>query len=199
MNAFASEAQARMRDVDDGSLCGWIVDLRDNAGGNVWPMLGALGPLMGDGELGGGWVDAEGTRLDAVQWYRDGVVGIDSEDGRVERIVIDGVPFVPSRPAMPVAVLLSGRTASSGEGVAVAFAGLDHARSFGEHTVGLTSANVPHVLPDGALLVFPVGYSVDRKGRVYPSGVTPDKVTGAEAALEEAKRWLLAQPACSGD
>ncbi len=31
---------------DDGSRCGWIVDLGDNTGGNMWPMLLGVGPLL---------------------------------------------------------------------------------------------------------------------------------------------------------
>jgi hypothetical protein len=37
---------------DDSDPIGWIVDLTDNGGGNMWPMLAGLGPLLSAGPLG---------------------------------------------------------------------------------------------------------------------------------------------------
>ncbi|HEX2032930.1 MAG TPA: PDZ domain-containing protein, partial [Chloroflexota bacterium] len=45
---YASEAHQLMREVDEPAVRGWIVDLRRNQGGNLWPMLAALGPLLGE-------------------------------------------------------------------------------------------------------------------------------------------------------
>jgi C-terminal processing protease CtpA/Prc len=47
--AFADGVQERIATVDSDSVCGWIIDLRDNPGGNVWPMLAGIGPLLGEG------------------------------------------------------------------------------------------------------------------------------------------------------
>ena len=32
--------------------CRWVVDLRGNGGGNMWPMLGGLRPFFGEAGLG---------------------------------------------------------------------------------------------------------------------------------------------------
>ena len=31
--------------------CGWVIDLRANSGGDVWPMLLSVGPILGGGRL----------------------------------------------------------------------------------------------------------------------------------------------------
>ena len=36
----------------EGRPRGWVVDLRDNTGGNMWPMLAAIAALLPDGVLG---------------------------------------------------------------------------------------------------------------------------------------------------
>jgi C-terminal processing protease CtpA/Prc len=46
---FETDARAAIRTADAAPTCGWIVDLRRNEGGNLWPMLAAVRPLLGDG------------------------------------------------------------------------------------------------------------------------------------------------------
>ena len=57
-----------MRAADRDHLAGWIVDLRHNRGGNMWPMVAGLGPLLGEGRAGA-FVDPDGG---ATWWgYQD--------------------------------------------------------------------------------------------------------------------------------
>ena len=46
--ALTDSLQEALRDLDGRGACGWIVDLRMNGGGNVWPMTAGIGPLLGD-------------------------------------------------------------------------------------------------------------------------------------------------------
>jgi carboxyl-terminal processing protease len=46
---YADEMQQNICQLDLKNPCGWIVDLRKNIGGNMWPMLAGLGPILGDG------------------------------------------------------------------------------------------------------------------------------------------------------
>lgn len=41
---------ALVADLDEQDPSGWIVDLRGNAGGNMFPMLTVVAPLLGNGE-----------------------------------------------------------------------------------------------------------------------------------------------------
>jgi hypothetical protein len=39
---LANELHATIERVDTLGMCGWIVDLRGNAGGNMWPQAGTV-------------------------------------------------------------------------------------------------------------------------------------------------------------
>jgi len=45
---LADTLQATIGRLENAGARGWIVDLRNNGGGNVWPMLAGIGPLLGD-------------------------------------------------------------------------------------------------------------------------------------------------------
>jgi hypothetical protein len=54
----------------------------------------------------------------------------------------------------------------------------------------LTTANVPHVLSDGAVLAVTVSKVGDRTGRIYEGSLQPDVTSGAEEAHGAARAWL---------
>jgi carboxyl-terminal processing protease len=158
---------------------GWIVDLRGNPGGNIWPMLAGVSSLLSDGEVMG-FQSARHT--DAVTISGDRVLLGGAVRAR-------GSSTVP-KSNLPVAVLVSDGTASSGEGVAIAFAGQRNSQSFGEPTAGLSTANTSIRLRDGAVVNLTSAVDVDRTGRPYGGPVVP-QVHSAEAAIDAAG-WLKA-------
>lgn len=46
---FADTIISQIKKLDTYEIDKWIIDLRDNTGGNVWPMLSGLTPIIGDG------------------------------------------------------------------------------------------------------------------------------------------------------
>lgn len=158
---------------------GWIVDLRDNIGGNMWPMLAAATPLLPDGVLG--YFILPGNR--AQSWV-------------LERgcIRLDGRQMTRSRSRLQldrstsVAVLTSHRTASAGEAVAVAFRGHPTVRIFGTPTAGFTTGNSAHTLRDGTRLRITCCYYADRDRSEYRGPVPVDQ----EVSGEDPARPLLA-------
>lgn len=56
--AYALGMHKILRELDTSTPCGWIVDLRQNSGGDLWPMLAGLGPLLGEG-LAGAFVNPD--------------------------------------------------------------------------------------------------------------------------------------------
>ncbi len=170
-------------------LCGWVVDLRDNPGGNMWPMLAAVGPLL-DGDLVGGFSAPDGT---VTPWrYEDGV----AYEGAIPIVRVDRP--LPSLGAVPVAVLIGSRTASSGEAIAVAFKTRRQTLFLGEATSGLTTANAPFELTDGAVLNLPVSLFTDRSGYIYPGNtpILPDEETPPARIMNAAIDWLWEQSTC---
>jgi carboxyl-terminal processing protease len=188
-NEYASDLQQKMRELDDRDPIGWVVDLRKNTGGNMWPMLAGIGPVLGEGRLGAF------VRPDGQAAYRSYSNGEAKQDNAVVARV-DGQAYQLRRPLPPVAVLTSPATASSGEAIVVAFRERSHTRSFGEATAGRSTANAGFDLRDGAMIFLTVATFADRTGRTYGGPIAPDQVMDPhgnvpDPVLQGAIQWLL--------
>ena len=191
--AYARRALSRISSLEAKDRpCGWIVDLRDDTGGNMYPMLLSVGPILGEGNLIG-FTGRKGFRY-YVAYHHSALSG----GGYTDRAPLAVEDITP---APPVAVLTSQTTASSGEVVTVAFRGRAQTRSFGSPTMGATNGPLPHRLADGAVLFFAVDYYVDRDGTVYRNPIEPDvsfAYNTPESVTERAaEKWLLSTAACS--
>jgi hypothetical protein len=175
---------------------GWLVDLRGNGGGNMWPMLAGITAILGEGDLGSFRAPGGGGST----WFlKDGTVS--TRPGVVESVQSPSPGPSPSPAAFPwLAVLFDRGTASSGEAVAISFAGRPRSRSFGEHTAEFSTANQNFPLPDGAMLLLCTSVEADRTGRLYPDGLDPDVTIptpesrppeDGDAVIEAAEDWLL--------
>jgi carboxyl-terminal processing protease len=152
----------------------WIIDLRLNDGGAMAPMLAGLAPIIGDGHLGG-FVDKDGKP--DQQWYlRQGNFYMDTMQVTTLQ---NRCPV--RRTNKPVAVLLSGMTASSGEIVAISLRGRPATRSFGEPTYGATTSNESHRISGSSYLTIAGMQEMDRNKVVYRSNIAPDVlITGGD-------------------
>lgn len=202
-DAFATSFQQALGEQHRAGACGWILDLRGNGGGNVWPMVAGLGPLLGDGEHGGS-VGPGGRRY--VTLYRDGAAILREPDGK--EIVASRVAGDPVRldPLPPVAVLIDRSTGSSGEMIAIAFHGRSQTRSFGERTYGASTSTEGFPLSDGANLVVATAVMADPAGKIFDAGLTPDESFPAPASrpdraddvvLQRAAAWLEGTASCT--
>lgn len=177
---YAQDIVDQIKAKDKESTMGWLVDLRGNGGGNMWPMLAGIGPLLGNDTLGyfknvdGYW----------YPWsYSDGVV---MNSGYPLMTLPE--PYRMTHPPQKVAVLLDKKVASSGEAVAIAFVGRPHTKSFGEATYGVSTANRGFEISNGSILVLTVAYMADRNRKVYGIPVEPDYYT--TKPVEEAIGWI---------
>jgi carboxyl-terminal processing protease len=195
---FAESLKSIIQHHDEAIVCGWVVDLRQNTGGNLWPMLAGLGPLLAEGELAAS-VYPDGRRVPV--WYRDGQAGF----GEYTQLRVS-FPY-RLRAAAPVAVLLGGATASSAEVLAVAFRSREDTRSFGTPTRGLSAGNRTFPLADGASLVLTVAATSDAAGTVFVGPIAPDQPIvsagrgngmdeAADAVLDAAVAWLSSGDRC---
>jgi hypothetical protein len=169
--AFETALQRIVADLDHSHPSGWVVDLRGNVGGNMWPMLAGIGPLLGEGDDLGEFftLDSHST------WkYRNGVAA-EIENGKESPYPgVAGAPYkLTGTPN--VAVLIDRRTGSSGEAIAIAFRGRPKTRFFGEHTEGTSTANNVVKLSDGASIWLTIGVDADRTGKKYLEGFGPDE------------------------
>ena len=191
---YAQSGQRVIQQLDEQGVCGWIVDLRDNEGGNVYPMAAAVGPLLGNGEFGG-YRYASGDEI----WlsYDDGLILANDVPLSTYGDLLFDPAYAVNQSNPPVAVLTSRRTGSSGEMTLIAFIGRPHTRVFGQATAGLTTSNSVKELFDGAWIALTTGVDFDRNGQAYGQSVTPDvELTEDTNEIEIASDWLLEQDAC---
>ncbi len=155
----------------DAPLKGAVIDLRDNRGGNMYPMIAAVHRFISDEEI------IRFRTRKRTQWVM--------LDNAVQIAGIARQPHIDC----PVAVLTDEWTGSSGEVVLISFRGLEGVRVFGVPTAGYASSNKPFPMPDGSSLVLTTGCDVARTGEAFcDDPIAPDVST--ETPLEDALAWL---------
>lgn len=180
--AFATQIRTALSAQSNDGACGWIIDLRGNMGGNMHPMLAGLRDLLGEGELG---------------------YFVKKDHRNPWRAMGEGNPTLTDA---PVAVLVDGKTASSGEAVLLSFVGRPETRSFGSSTFGVSTVNSVMPLGDGASLALTIGVQADRTGRTHGGVIAPDQPVPEartepgelehDPVVSAARAWLETRPGC---
>ncbi|WP_052664775.1 S41 family peptidase [Nitriliruptor alkaliphilus] len=214
---YVRRTLAAIREGTEQATCGWIVDLREFTGGSMFHPLAVLGPVL-VGQAALTLEHADGTVATAVGFDADGALlldGLPAAEAIAERSVdevllpdlaeqemlalTDLGPLPLPTPDIPIAVLTSRLTASSGEAVAVALEGRPATRRFGQATYGIPTGPTSYELEDGAVLRVATTRMVDRDGNAYSTSIPPDVDTSepeadAAAWLEDAARCSVSQP-----
>ena len=170
---IADSIQSLIAELDQDGISKWIIDLRKNKGGNCWPMLAGLGPLLGDGVCGYFVTQTEKVAIS----YRNGA----AMHGRYIRCQVSK-PYKTRQEKKWVVLLTGPGTSSSGEIVALAFKGKDQSYLFGEPTAGFTTANATYKLADNSMLVLTVCLEADRTGKIYDGKIIPDEMIPSTAS-----------------
>lgn len=192
---FADAGGRAVAGAAAAATCGWIVDLREDSGGNMWPMLAGLSSLLSQGQVGA-FVDPTGIK---TAWLISGSVVLQGDQVAASTAVAS-----PGRAGAPLAVLQSEQTGSAGEAVLIAFQGEHRTRSFGVRSAGVPTGNKSFPMPDGAELILTVVNEADRNGTVYNGPIEPDEhvVEPARQNVDRgqaaASTWLNDQCAHSG-
>jgi carboxyl-terminal processing protease len=167
---------------DREDMTGWIIDLRGNTRGDLWPMLAAIGPVLGEG-VAGHFIDADGA---AAPW------GYDRGAARLRDLTLAELePYVLLDRGPRIAVLMNADVAGPGEALVVAFSGGADTRLFGSGTCGraMHAERIP--LSNGAILTLSTALLGDRTGTPATPKVAPDEVVpGNEDVVERALAWL---------
>lgn len=182
MIAYAEDIQKFIKAEDDVDLVGWIVDLRGSGGGNFYPALAGIGPILGEGTAGY-FIDPNYRR---TPWgYSNGAAFYDQTP-----VVQVSSPYELIHPNPKVAVLLDKGVASSGEAIAISFIGRDNTKSFGSSTCGLSTGNVAFDLSNNAFLNLTVAYMADRNKQKYGVPVTPDVESDSQTIIQQAIEFI---------
>lgn len=178
---YANAARSALRSFAGHQVCRYIIDLRSNGGGSMYPMINGVEALLGKPPYGF-WQPANGEP-DAPWALKAGMFR--NED----------VPDETAQSKAAVAVLIDRHTGSSGEFTAMAFEGRPNTRIFGENSAGLLTTNAVVMLPDGATMAISTGWATDRLKRPYRDVIAPDEATPTGQATQGAAiAWLKEQP-----
>ena len=191
IETFARGVQRSIDSLYNLGIKGWIVDLRQNTGGNMEPMIAGLGPLFSDNKLGS-LINVNG--VPASWFYEDGRYYWDDDEGwNISN-------YTSLNRSLPIAVLTSNQTGSSGEVVVVSFIGNHKTKLFGQPTWGLTTGNGDFLLEDGSMIFLASTKYADRNGRVYSGSITPDyllddldKDEKTDVVISRAIEWIFEQ------
>jgi hypothetical protein len=157
---------------------GWIIDLRNNGGGWIYPMLAGLGPLLGPGikafEITGNAV------LTEYYYYKD----------KFDYLLLsDSVWFFKKQ--LPTAVLVSEKTGSAGELLTLAFRGNANTVIIGKQTAGFSTGLQGILMPDGTQICVTNCVMTDRNKIGDGGKIDPDIVEYDGLKLfERAYNWI---------
>ncbi|WP_435138236.1 S41 family peptidase [Formosa sp. A9] len=178
IQTYADSLQSTIKSIDHKNIKGWILDLRKNTGGNCWPMLAGVGPLLNEG-ICGYFIDRKHKK--SSWFYKNGETGMDSTI--ITKISKTPYKLINETPC--IAVLTSSKTCSSGEVVTVAFRNKKNTKSFGEPTAGLTTGNTQFDLSDGSAIFLTTSIYADRKGVVFGGKINPDELLTEPSVFTE--------------
>lgn len=175
---YIDSALRQIEAVDDYSkMKGWIIDLRGNSGGNMYPMISSILPFIQEDSLGYFL-----TRKDKTAWIKN---------FRKPSLVTQRIKKYKCKDLnTKIAVLIDNKTASAAEMTAIALIGLPNVKLFGQTSAGKTTGNRVFYLSNGSMLALATSWAIDRKGKIYYGPIIPDVTIGEAETLVKAIDWL---------
>lgn len=148
------------------NITGIIIDLRLNGGGDMHLMILGVQQLLGAGHMGS---FLTGTKEDWI--LKDNAFYADTTE------IVSIVPeCTVDAQTMPVVLLTSTATGSSGEFFIMAFKGRKKTILLGAETAGYVTVVEGLPINNDAYMYVSVGYAADRTGKVYKKAIKPDIV-----------------------
>lgn len=178
---YIQSISAKIAAQNKKNVKGWIVDLNNNFGGNMWPMMAALGALLEPG-VQGYFTDADNT---LAKWHYD--------EGKVylnDTLLAENPDHTTVLRKNKIAVLINNQTASSGEAIAVLFKGYPEARFFGTATFGVSTGCESFTLSDGSRINLATSIFTDKNKNRYGGQILPDVNASDQEALQQAIKWI---------
>lgn len=179
---FADTIVKQIELLDRYDIDKWIIDLRGNRGGNVWPMLSGLTPIIGEGLIGYTIKKQDTTKH---------IIG----KGKINHSNLKVTEYSTKNTFRKIAVLIDNHTGSSGEMLAIAILGFNNTKSFGSATSGLTTSNSTFTFKDGSTLFLATGFMADRNKKIYKNGIIPsvtiDPELNEDTTIQKVIDWLL--------
>ena len=177
---YLDTLQKQIQELDDHNPLAWIIDLTQNDGGSFLPMVIPFHSLIDTTytfsyATGGLNKDGSEELVDKFRIPKDGLYIDKSTEARYFKLDSIQAPPIKNN-SVPIVVLISAVTASSGEITALHFLGQNNVTVVGTKSNGLTSTNELFYIDKGYSINLMTGVLHDRKGKTYKIGerITPD-------------------------
>jgi hypothetical protein len=164
---------------------GYIIDLRANLGGNMYPMFNGLGLLFPNALVGG---DSKDGKTFHAQWqFKEGVFHY----GDYYQEYIPELNCKHIKHDLPIAVLIGRYTTSSGEALASSLKGLPNVKLFGETTSGYSTSNSWMLISENLAFNPAVAVYMSQDKTAHYDGIHPDVYNDAPFNFESPTTGLL--------
>ncbi|MFD2598866.1 S41 family peptidase [Sphingobacterium corticis] len=168
VDSIANDIASHVNKVNSEKIKAWILDLRLNTGGNMYPILLGLKEFIGEDIVFGGFRNAKNESTG--EWaVKDG------------KMLIDGIELVratslalPLNKDISIVILTSCYTASAGEMTAISLIGCKDTYIVGEPTAGYTTAVQGFEINESAGINLSTDFVVDRNLNVYKDRIEPN-------------------------
>lgn len=168
VDSLANDIVENINSVNSKKIKGWIIDLRVNTGGNMYPILLGLKEFIGNNIIFGGFVNSK-NELTGNWEIKNNKLLIDNNP--LERKSL--VSLIP-RMDIPIVILTSGYTASAGEMTAISMIGRRNTYLVGEPTANYTTAVQGFEIDKNSAINLSTDYVFDRNKKKYTQSITPD-------------------------
>ena len=160
----------------ENSIKGWVIDLRFNIGGNVYPMLASLHYFLGNNVMYKGLNHL--SQVTQSHTLKDG--------GFYTGKKLEAKANLSIKPNLktPVALIVGKMTASAGEDILVAFKGRKNTTTIGEKSYGFLTGNDMFDLPYDNKIALTVSYIADQNN-IYQKYITPDILISKKDNFED--------------
>jgi carboxyl-terminal processing protease len=162
----------------------WIVDLRYCHGGNMNPVIAGIGPLLGEGLIGG-LVDRK-HKIKKLYEIHNGKFYDD------KHLVVE-FPTTKDMMHTKIAVLTSKYTSGAGEILAMMIKGRKHTKIIGEPTAGQVTFTTNIAIKKDLVMALSECFYQDRKGIIYKENIKPEILVEFESTADYAEDKAIAE------
>lgn len=171
IDQYAQLISDKICELAEAKVSGYIVDLRLNGGGQLSSMLAGLNLLLGENYLGGG-----------INYKNEEIYTLKIRNNNLE-INGNSITHIANKcnvnlDSIPVVILTSPVTRSSGTTVAISFKGRSNTYFLGEPTAnGYTTGNNYYTFGNNFSINLAVTNSLDRNKTIYKTCLFPDLIS----------------------
>ncbi|MGV0919299.1 S41 family peptidase [Empedobacter falsenii] len=162
VDSISNDIVLKINAIDSEKIKGWIIDLRLNTGGNMYPILLGLKEFIGNNLIFGGFINSKNEITGNWEIKNNNLLE------RVSELIF------PDKKTIPIAILTSGYTASAGEMTTISFIGRENTYIIGEPTANYTTAVQGFKINKDAAINLSTDYVIDRNRTIYKASIQPN-------------------------